>query len=151
MAANDTPSPLGRGVRIENGDLEFRNGDLAMTEDRNNLLQDLQIALDTPAGSDPFNINYGFDYLGIFSAPTTVSVKKELIRLNIIKTVTQDPRVREVREIAFDDDPRFFEIVRDDSMATARDRRKLRREWRCVVVITTLIGTEEILTLEGTP
>jgi hypothetical protein len=148
--ASGTPTPFGRGIRLDRGDLALSNGDLAMTEDRNNLLQDLQVALDTPAGSDIFNVNYGFDYLGIFSAPSVLSVKKELIRLNIVKTVSQDPRVREVKEIAFDDDPRFFEIVRGDSIESARDRRKLRRQWRCAVVITTLLGTEESLTLEGT-
>jgi hypothetical protein len=121
-----------------------------MTEDSQNLLQDLQVALDTPAGSDVFNINYGFDYLGIFAAPATVSVKKELIRLNIVKTVSQDPRVREVREIAFDDEPRYFEVVRGDSIESARARRKLSRAWRCVVLISTNLATEEILTLEGT-
>ena len=150
MAANVTPTPLGRGLRLDAGDLELRNGDVAMIEDRHNLLQDLQVALDTPAGSDVFNINYGFDYLRIFSAAVTVAAKKDLIRLNIVKTVSQDPRVREVKEIVFDDDPRFFEIVRGDTFESARERRRLERSWRCVVVITTSLATEETLTLEGT-
>ena len=42
-------------------DVEFADGDLAVVSGIDNLSQDLTLALTTALGTDPFNVNYGFD------------------------------------------------------------------------------------------
>jgi len=43
-----------------------------MIEGRDNFLQGMQVMIETPFATDVFNVNYGFDVLGILSAPQTV-------------------------------------------------------------------------------
>ncbi len=108
--ATESPkqTAFGRTLQLVNGDLAFENGDLAMFEGRDNLLLAMQVMIETPFGSDVFNVNYGFDLFSVMSVPQTVSSSQAVIRLNIVKSLTQDDRVREVKEVVFDDEPRFL-------------------------------------------
>ena len=156
---------FGRGLALTNGDLSFDNGELTLVEGRENLWQGLQMMIETPFGSDVFNVEYGFDWTGVFTLPNTVGMAQDLIRLNLVKSVSQDNRIREIKDIAFDNDPHFFELTavksRKDSRleegdleVTSLEESKLIhrqfRRWQAVVVLTTILNTDEAVKLDGT-
>lgn len=105
--------------------------------------------IETPMGSDVFNIGYGFDLLNSISAPQSISLIKDLIRLNIVKSLSLDNRVREIKEIAFSDEPRFFEISPEFDQEETRRLRKSERRWQAVVVLQTITEGDVALSLEG--
>ena len=131
-----------------------------MIEGRDNFLQGMQVMIETPFATDVFNVNYGFDVLGILSAPQTVGSAKTLIRLNIVKSISQDNRVLEIKEVVFDDDPRFFEISTlenpahkispDEGVAEHSRIQKTERRWQALVVLETIAEGEAALLLQGT-
>jgi len=134
---------------MKDGDLFFEQGDLVMIVGRDNFLQAMQVMIETPFETDVFNTNYGFDLLSMFESPHSVRLMKELIRLNIVKSVSRDDRVREIKEVVFDDDPRFFEILPDQNSDESRRRRKTERRWQAVVVLETIRDGEVALLLKG--
>ena len=140
---------FGTTLQLINGDLAFEDGDLAMIEGRENLLLAMQLMIETPFGSDVFNVNYGFDLFSVMSVPQTVGSAKAVIRLNIVKSLSQDNRVREVKEIVFDDEPRFFEISPNENESEHRRTRKTERRWQTVVLLETISEGEVALLLEG--
>ncbi len=164
------PTVFGRSLQLTDGDLIVDQGDLVTIVGRDNFLQAIQIMIETPFATDIFNVNYGFDLLSILGSPQTVRFIKELIRLNIVKSVSQDNRVREIKEVVFDDDPRFFEIVdpagrqrsagglagpgqqrpRDPTADEHRRTQKTERRWQAIVVLETISEGEVALRLEGT-
>lgn len=154
------PSRFARSLKLVNGDLYFLTGDLAIVEDRDNFLQAMQIMIETPFGTDIFNVNYGFDLLNSISQPKSVRLIKELIRLNIVKSLSIDDRVREIKEVVFDDDPRYFELNPEENAGESRltpqeqaqerhKTHKLRRSWRALVVMQLIPEGEVSLKLEG--
>ena len=149
MNSNSQPSILGRSLRLVNGDLHFTQNDLALVVERDNFMQGMQVMIETPFGTDVFNVNYGFDLINILSLPNSVRLTKELIRLNIVKSLSQDNRVREIREIVFDDDPRFFELNPQENFDEHRRSRKDQRYWQAMVVVETISEGEVTLKLEG--
>jgi hypothetical protein len=151
MANNrDQPTPFGKSLLLTDGDLLFDQGDLVTIAGRDNFLQALQVMIETPFATDIFNVNYGFDLLNILGAAQSVQLIKELIRLNIVKSVSQDNRVREIKEVVFDDDPRFFEILPDQNADEHRRARKIERRWQAIVVLETISDGEVALRLDGT-
>ena len=88
MNPSEKPSVFGRSLQLTNGDLLFEQNDLLMITGRDNFLQAMQIMVETPFGTDIFNINYGFDILNILQSPQPVNLIKELIRLNIVKSLS---------------------------------------------------------------
>jgi phage baseplate assembly protein W len=150
--ATESPRQItfGRSLQLVNGDLAFENGDFAMIEGRDNFLLAMQVMIETPFGSDVFNVNYGFDLFSVMSLPQTVGSAKAVIRLNIVKSLTQDDRVREVKEIVFDDEPRFFEISPNENESEHRTIRKTERRWQTMVLLETISEGEVALLLEGT-
>src|SRR4051794_29007886 len=92
---------FGLGLALDDGDLLFARNDLAMLSGKPNLLQALTIRVLTPLGSDIFNTNYGLDLSRVFSQPATLRLVKELIKLNLVRTLATDARVREIREVNF--------------------------------------------------
>ena len=150
MATNqDTPSVFGRSLEIKDGDLTMEYGDFQIIKERNNFLQALNIMIETPYGTDIFNVNYGFDIINCISQPQGIRIVKELIRLNIVKTLTYDNRVTQVKEIIFDDEPRFFELNTQADPEKCRQEHKKSRRWKAIVLINTITGQEETLSIEG--
>jgi hypothetical protein len=144
------PSLLGQSFQLVNGDLNLTGNDIAMITDRENFLQGLQVMIETPIGTDIFNVSYGFDLLNSIAAPQSISLIKELIRLNIVKSLSIDDRVREIKEIVFSDEPRFFEICPEFDRETTREARKNKpRLWQAVVVLQTITEGDVALSLEG--
>lgn len=139
------PEKLGRSLRLHEGDLEFVEGRLVLVSGRDNLVQGLRIALETPPGSDVFNVGYGFDLVAAsnFKAPPgfdlraivresrSFAVVRELIRLHLVQTLNQDDRVREVQSVTFE------EIESKE------------RGWKATVVLSTSADGELALALSG--
>jgi len=150
--ANDgnKPTTFGRSLQLTEGDLLFDHGDLVTIAGRDNFLQAMQVMIETPFATDVFNVNYGFDLLNILGEAQGVQIIRELIRLNIVKSVSQDDRVREIKDVVFDDDPRFFEILPDQNADEHRRMRKIERRWQAVVALETISEGEVALRLEGT-
>ncbi|MFD9424699.1 MULTISPECIES: hypothetical protein [unclassified Streptomyces] len=118
-AVND---PLGLGLLLDDGDLVVRNGSLAEVRGLANLVQALTLSLLTPYGSDRFDGRYGLSVEGAFGAPGGLPAVRELLRLEIVRTLAADPRVNEVTAVTFTHPP-------DD-----------RRKWTVEVVVETVDG-----------
>lgn len=138
MAAAQTPSVFGRGLRLQDGDLPLVDGDFVVVAGRENFLQGLRIMIDTPFASDVFNIRYGFDLLACLSAPQPPAIVKELVRLNIVRSLSTDDRIRQIKEIAFDDESRFFELSPESDPGEHDRNRRLSREWQALVLMETV-------------
>ncbi|MFG1997557.1 hypothetical protein ACGFNU_00225 [Spirillospora sp. NPDC048911] len=99
-------SAFGRGLLLDDGDLVMEQRRLREVEGPANLGQALTLRVLTPFGSDPFNTTYGLDIGAAFTQANSVSVVKQLVQLNLVQTLGTDPRVRDIRQVVFDDDPR---------------------------------------------
>jgi len=131
-------TPFGRSLRLDDGDLVFVAGELAEVDGIDNLTQALTLRVLTPFGSDRFNTGYGLDLTKAFAEPSGIRMVKELIKLNLVGTLGTDPRVSEVRQVTFDDDP---ERLAGDPNAAARLRDiRHRRTWTVEVEIETVSG-----------
>ncbi|MFI6166356.1 hypothetical protein ACIBCN_06165 [Nocardia sp. NPDC051052] len=118
------------GIRLDHGDIVLDHGRIAQLEGIPNLAQALQIRLLTPLGDDRYDIRYGLDYRSVFTTPTTAHEMRDLLRLNLVRTLTTDPRVAEIRDI---------EVV--DAELDAHHR-----VWNVAVSIITSDGTPAVLT-----
>jgi hypothetical protein len=111
--ASAAPEPYGRSFALVDGDLAIDLDETGVRSPREvsgeqNLLQALQLRVLTPLGSDRFNVTYGLDTRQIFTAAGGVRMTKDLIRLNLVRTLGSDRRVRDVRDIVFMDDPDYM-------------------------------------------
>jgi hypothetical protein len=140
----DSVTALGHSLALVDGDLVLQDGRLHTVEGQRNLLQALELRLLTPFGSDPFNTTYGLDATQIFTQPEGPRMVRELIKLNLVRTLGTDPRVRDIREILFEDDPDYLDRHPEVSPAMVRDARH-RRAWRVEVTLDTI--TDETVTL----
>lgn len=98
---------FGRGIRLTSTepdgigvDVAFEDGDLALVSGGDNLGQDLKVALLTGAGTDVFNVGFGFDGLRVLSSDMTPQMTTEMMRLAVMKTVATDARVRRVLDVS---------------------------------------------------
>lgn len=104
--AHDAPlDPLGHSLLLDDGDLVVRGTGLAEVHGLANLVQALTLRLLTPYGTDPCNHRYGLSAGEAFTHPGGTRVLKDLLRLEIVRTLAADPRVREVLDVTFTDDP----------------------------------------------
>lgn len=147
----DQTSPYGHSVGLRDGDLAIDGGRLAETDGLQNLAQSLTVLLATPRGTDIFDGRYGLDLISVLQRidrpANTLNITKAEIHLKIVEALSRDPRVREVREVAFDDSARFFELAPGgDPVATAQVHRTERR-WQAIVVVDVgLDGTVALIT-----
>ncbi|MFD4507786.1 hypothetical protein [Streptomyces sp. NPDC058457] len=123
-----TPTDLfGSGLLVADGDLVFDGKDLVAVAGIANLTQALTLRVLTPSGSDRFNTGYGLDVTQAFTLPNGARMVKEVLKLNLVGTLGTDPRVSEVRQVTFDDDPDRL-AAGPDAVARARLARA-RRVW----------------------
>jgi hypothetical protein len=143
---------LGRSLRLEAGDLSFDNvtGTLGEVEQRVALAQALELAIGTQLGTDRLNAQFGFDRLAVGAFAYGLHTRKEYVKMQLVRCVGTDRRVRDVREVFFSDDPRFFEL-RPDLGDAARQQIaaavRASREYTVFVVVETV--TSEPLTVEA--
>ncbi|MET8507957.1 hypothetical protein ABZV60_25380 [Streptomyces sp. NPDC004787] len=106
--------PLGRSLLLADGDLVVRGTGLAEVHGLANLVQALTLRLLTPFGSDRCDHRYGLSAGTAFTHPGGQRVFKDLLRLEIVRTLATDPRVHEVVDVVFTDD--------EDPPGTGRSR-----------------------------
>jgi hypothetical protein len=102
MAASRT---LGRSLLLRDGDLVLAGGRFAEVSGAANLIQALTLRILTPLGNDRFNTGYGFDAASVFASAASARTARDLVQLNLVRTLGTDPRVAEVREVRFLDPP----------------------------------------------
>src|SRR5689334_1251188 len=95
-------SVFGTSIALVGGDFTLVNGDLVLVSGTANFGQALQVIIETPSGSDQVNVTYGLDVAAIFAVATSVNSVKDVIRLNLVKSLSADNRIREIDEILFD-------------------------------------------------
>jgi phage baseplate assembly protein W len=135
-----SPAALyGASFRLVDGDLVLTPGDVRgepqLVHGLANLQQALTVRLLTPYGTDPVNAGYGLDVRAAFTGGHTRRTVKELIRLEVVRTLASDPRVREVTEVLFDDDPQFVAQVRAAGGQPSDHRTRL---WQVLVSVETV-------------
>jgi hypothetical protein len=110
------------------------------------LLQGLTARVLTPFGTDVFNTTYGLDVAGAFTQPVTRRVFKQVLTLNLVRTLGTDPRVKDVVDVVFEDDPRYLQL---HPGLTAEDVRAdlVRRLWKVDVILETMDGQTTTLSL----
>ncbi|MFD0277837.1 hypothetical protein ACFVHB_28560 [Kitasatospora sp. NPDC127111] len=145
---------LGRGLVLDDGDLvtDPHTGGPAQNEGRDTLVQALVLAVRTQLGSDPLNTAFGFDRLSVGRYALGLQARKEYIRMELVRCLRADPRVTDVREVFFHDDPRFAELQPGpDGAARERIVRATRasREYTVHVIIETIAGSTLTLTPGG--
>jgi hypothetical protein len=122
---------LGHSLALVDGDLVLEDGGLVEVSGLPNLVQALALRVLTPLGSDLFNTGYGFDAQNIFTQPANARTVRDLITLNLVRTLEPDDRVREIRDVVFLD--------------PAEAHR--RRSWTVAVSIVTIDNQPQTLTL----
>jgi hypothetical protein len=137
---------FGYSLAMQDGDLVFDGVELATVSGRDNLLQALQLRLLTPFGSDRFNVNYGVDFTATYTQPGPVATVKELIKLDVVRTLGTDPRVRDIQDVVFSDDPTYLARHPDLSPAWLQSRRAARL-WDVEVTIITVDNSTATLSL----
>jgi hypothetical protein len=145
------PDPYGRSWALVDGDLvlEAAVGELVGVREVSgaaNLMQALELRVLTPFGSDRFNVTYGLDAEQIFTSGDGLRATKDLIRLNLVRTLGSDRRVRDVREILFMDEPDYL----DRHGLSAEDARaaRQRRAWAVDVALELVPAGDLVLALE---
>ena len=140
---------FGKSIALVDGDFRLVNGDLAPVSGTDNFGQALKVTVETPLGSDQINVTYGLDVAAIFTVAATVSSIKDLIRLNLVKSLSADNRIREIDEILFDDEAGLAALAPEfgggDSGATARHGRL----WHAVIASTTWYGSQQQVVVSG--
>ena len=144
-APSGAPS-LGRSLALDDGDLvvDPRTRDLAMVVGSQALLQALESGVATQLGSDRVNIRFGFDRLSIGAYAHGLPTRKEYIKMELVRCLSSDRRVADVREVFFEDDPRSFELR--PSLDEAARRRivaatRADRVYTVYAVIDTIAGS----------
>ena len=139
---------FGTSIALVDGDFRLVNGDGAGLRHRQ-FRAGLQVIVETPFGSDQINVTYGLDVAAIFTVAASLSSVKDVIRLNLVKSLSADNRIREIDEILFDDEAGFAalapEFAGGDPGATARRG----RVWHAVIALTTVAGSRQQLVVSG--
>jgi len=149
--------PYGRTLTLVNGDLVIDRGaegqrDLTFIAGKLELAQGIQVLISTPLGSDIFNILFGFDIYQTLMQPQAAREMRELVRMCVVKALAQEPRIRQIRAIAFVDEPAYLqihpEITPDEQQALARDQR-ISRRWELDVLLDTSLGDQLSAGIQG--
>jgi hypothetical protein len=140
---------FGSSFLLEDGDLVLSIGDLKgepqLVHGLANLKQALTLRLLTPYGTDPVNATYGLDARRAFTGGHSRRMVKELIRLEVVRTLASDPRVREVSDVLFDDDPQFVAQLRATGGQPPDHRNRL---WQVVVTVETVQNTTTLVLVD---
>lgn len=127
----------GYSFLLNDGDLVIKRNQLLTVAWRDNLLQALTLRVLTPYGSDIYNTTYGLDVSEAFTQPNQLRMVKELIKLNLVRTLGTDPRVSDIREVVFDDDPNYLARHPHEDEELLRDQHH-RRQWHVEVTLDTV-------------
>jgi hypothetical protein len=144
-----TDAVLGTSLALIDGDLALADGDLALVSGRENFGQALQVIVGTPFGSDTVNVSYGLDVGAIFSVSASVSSIKDVIRLNLVKSLAADDRVQQIEQILFDDEPGFAALAPEFGGPGAAALARRTRVWHAVIALSTVTGQPQQVVISG--
>jgi phage baseplate assembly protein W len=110
------------------------------------------VLVGTPVGGDIFNRLFGFDLINTLAQPVPLRQMRELIRLCVVKALSQEPRIRQIQAVAFADEPAFLtihpEIDKQQQTALAQQQ-KTTRQWKLDVLLDTRLGDQVTAGIEG--
>ncbi|MFF8605519.1 hypothetical protein ACF06X_06235 [Streptomyces sp. NPDC015346] len=155
-APRDGAPSLGRGLALDEGDLvlDGRSLDLALVVGAEALRQALELGVATQTGSDRLNTLFGFDRLAISAYAHDLPTRKEFLTMELVRCLSSDRRVTDVREVFFDDDPRYLELR--PGLDEETHRREVAaahaaRVYAVFAVVDTIASTALTLRARGTP
>jgi hypothetical protein len=140
---------FGSSLRLADGDLVLAGGDLALISGRDNFAQSLRVIIETPFGTDQININYGLDVTAIFTVANSVRSIKDVIRLNIVKSLAADDRVAQIGDVVFDDDADFARLAPEFAGGDPAALARRGRAWHAVVTFTAVDGSRQRTVVSG--
>ncbi|MFD4493822.1 hypothetical protein [Streptomyces sp. NPDC058486] len=155
-APRDGAPSLGRSLALEDGDLvlDGRTHDLALVFGADALEQALGLGVATQTGSDRLNTRFGFDRLAIGAYAPDLATRKEFLTMELVRCVSSDPRVTDVREVFFDDDQRYRELRPGLDEETHRRQvaaAHAARVYAVYAVVDTIARSTLTLRARGTP
>lgn len=80
-------------------DLVLRDGDLAVVDGTDGVLQSVRLALTTAPGTDPLDLGFGFDGLRVIAEERSPELARERLRVAVLTVLRRDPRVRRVLDV----------------------------------------------------
>ncbi|MEU0740852.1 hypothetical protein [Streptomyces sp. NPDC006134] len=103
---------LGHSLAVDDGDLvvDPRTGAPETVDGLDALIQALTLTVGTQLGDDRLNSTFGFDRLAVGRYALSRPARKEYIKLELVRCLSADRRVTDIREVFFRDDPRFLEL-----------------------------------------
>jgi hypothetical protein len=151
MTTLAAPLSLGRSLALDSGDLVLDDaGRLAMVTGTAALSQALVLSIETQQGSDRLNAGFGFDRAAVGAYAYGVHTQKEYVKMQLVRCVGLDLRVKDVREAFFQDDPRYAELnpgldaaTLEQIAATARTT----RQYTVYVIVETI--NSDVVTLQA--
>jgi len=87
--------------------------------------------------------------LNCLAAPQPPAVVRELIKLNVVKSLTTDSRILQIKEIVFDDEPRFYELNPGSDPEQNLNLRQSSRRWQALVVAQTAQEASVAIRIQG--
>jgi phage baseplate assembly protein W len=161
LPARTTPlapaDPYGRTLTLVSGDFVLAAGDggysdLEEITGKDELAQGIQALIGTNLGTDIFNTAFGFDLINTLAAPQPISQVKQLVRLCVVKALSQEPRIRQITAIAFVDDPNYLtihpEVTAAGQQALVKQQRAA-RQWSLDVQFDTRLNDQVIAGIQG--
>lgn len=130
-------SLLGTSLALVDGDLVLEGDGFRMVSGLPNLVQALELRVLTPLGSDIFNITYGLDVTQAFTQPHGLRAVQDFLKVSLVQTISTDARVRDIREVIFEDDPDYQARHPEVTPEILRAHKRLRL-WQAEVVIDTI-------------
>jgi phage baseplate assembly protein W len=160
LPAQTTPlapaDPYGRTLKLVNGDFVLAAGggycDLEQITGKDELAQGIQVLIGTNLGTDIFNTAFGFDIINTLAASQPISQVKQLVRLCVVKALSQEPRIRQITAIAFVDDPNYLTIRPEVTAAEQQaliQQQRASRQWSLDVQFDTRLNDQVIAGIQG--
>lgn len=159
----DRPSPFiptdpyGRTLLLADGDFVIAPSsdgvpDLAMIAGKAELAQGIQVLVGTGLGSDIFNVAFGFDLVNTLALPRPMAQMRELVRLCVVKALSQEPRIRQILAVAFVDETAYQtmhpQVTAEQRQALAQQQR-LSRRWSLDVQFDTRLNDQIVATIQS--
>jgi phage baseplate assembly protein W len=149
--------PYGRTLTLAIGDFVIAPGldglpDLATIVGKDELAQGIQVLVGTNLGSDIFNVAFGFDLVNTMALPRTMAQMRELLRLCVVKALSQEPRIRQILAVAFVDEAAYLtihpEITAEQQQALAQQQR-VSRKWSLDALFDTRLNDQIVAGIQG--
>jgi hypothetical protein len=147
------PLSLGSSLELDAGDLDFSNTDLSMVSDTGALTQALVLSLQTQLGSDRLNTGFGFDRAAVGAYAYGIHTQKEYVKMQLVRCIGLDRRVKDILEVFFQDDPRYFELNPGLDLAAQEKiiaATRASREYTVYVIVETINSDTVTLQAGGT-